>query len=31
MFDEFEAEYEVREYLTDWLGWHRNTAYEWRF
>lgn len=29
--DEFEEEFDVRGYLTDWLSWHRNTAYEWRF
>ena len=30
MWDDDE-EFDVQEYLVDWLGWHRNTAYEWRF
>lgn len=29
--DDFEFDFEVREYLEGWLGWHNNTAYEWRF
>lgn len=31
-WDDWEPEdFELREYLTNWLGWQYNSAYEWRF